>query len=308
MAVKKHNSDISLGSAISNFITAKKASGLSQATLDNYSLSLQVFMRDNNLDHNMPANMIDNDILQDWLISKRAGGIKEITLAHYLRDVRVFLYWLFDNCPDINSFKIKSPSTGKQPVKIYTDDELKSLLAMPDKSDSYCTWRCWLLANLMLGTGARIRSLCWLKKSDISDTSITFNVTKNKQVLTVPLSASLKLAIKKYLSIWDIDSEFLLLSSKCGAMLTQKGALHNFETYCAKRGVRSLGLHAFRHTYAYKLYQSGTDLVTLQYLLGHSDINTTRSYIGSLNCNTIREYSNPLDEMTRQKKYVRRRV
>ncbi len=39
-------------------------------------------------------------------------------------------------------------------------------------------------------------------------------------------------------------------------------------------------LHKFRHTYATRLLESCCDLVTVQNLMGHSDIETTRQYLG----------------------------
>ena len=38
-------------------------------------------------------------------------------------------------------------------------------------------------------------------------------------------------------------------------------------------------LHKFRHTYATRLLESGSDIVTVQKLLGPSDIDTTRQYL-----------------------------
>ena len=36
---------------------------------------------------------------------------------------------------------------------------------------------------------------------------------------------------------------------------------------------------AFRHTYATRLLESGCDIVTVQHLMGHSDIETTMQYL-----------------------------
>jgi integrase len=44
-------------------------------------------------------------------------------------------------------------------------------------------------------------------------------------------------------------------------------------------GVASATLHKFRHTYATQLLESGSDIVTVQRLMGHSDLDTTRQYL-----------------------------
>lgn len=38
-------------------------------------------------------------------------------------------------------------------------------------------------------------------------------------------------------------------------------------------------LHRFRHTYATRLLEQGADIVTVQKLMAHSDIETTRQYL-----------------------------
>ena len=44
-------------------------------------------------------------------------------------------------------------------------------------------------------------------------------------------------------------------------------------------GVEEAAWHRFRHTYATRLLENGADIVTVQHLLGHSDIETTREYL-----------------------------
>ena len=45
---------------------------------------------------------------------------------------------------------------------------------------------------------------------------------------------------------------------------------------------KRFGLHKFRHTYATTLLRDGVDLVSLQKLLGHSDLESTRKYLKAL--------------------------
>jgi integrase len=55
--------------------------------------------------------------------------------------------------------------------------------------------------------------------------------------------------------------------------------LRKLKSIAGRAGVNNATLHKFRHTYATRLLESGCDIVTVQHLMGHSDIETTRQYL-----------------------------
>jgi integrase len=55
--------------------------------------------------------------------------------------------------------------------------------------------------------------------------------------------------------------------------------LRRLKEIAEKAKVSNATLHKFRHTYATRLLEAGCDIVTLQNLMGHSDIETTRQYL-----------------------------
>jgi site-specific recombinase XerD len=60
--------------------------------------------------------------------------------------------------------------------------------------------------------------------------------------------------------------------------------------------IKTVGIHALRHSYATHLLEYGTDISLIQKLLGHNDIKTTLVYTNVAN-KQISNIESPLDKI-----------
>ncbi len=79
-----------------------------------------------------------------------------------------------------------------------------------------------------------------------------------------------------------------------GQMISLKEMYNRLHFYCRKAGLRKIGFHVLRHTFASHLVMRGAPLKAAQELLGHSDIRTTMIY-AHLSPDAKKDYVNLLD-------------
>lgn len=120
------------------------------------------------------------------------------------------------------------------------------------------------VVRVCLSTGARWSESQFLSKSQLSPNKITFTQTKGKKNRTVPISEEfyeeLK-SIKTERLFADCYYPFLTILGHSSIALP-KGQL----------------THVLRHTFAAHFMMNGGNILVLQKILGHSDINMTMRY------------------------------
>lgn len=155
---------------------------------------------------------------------------------------------------------------------------------------------CRSLFIVMYSAGLRMDEVCHLKRSDVVTSVVTVKTTggteaevrqmtitvtgKGNKERTVPLTRTAQEAVReqiKRLEKKGYKGELLFPSRKTGDALTD--IRKPIKTAMKKAGItRRITPHMFRHSFATHLLEAGTDLRTIQELLGHEQISTTQIY------------------------------
>jgi integrase/recombinase XerD len=159
------------------------------------------------------------------------------------------------------------------------------------------------LLMTLYGTGMRRAELAHLKVSDIDSQRMIVRVVAGKggKDRDLPLSPALLEILREYWR-WRKPRLYLFPTRTCRRRLDQPISDKTVWIACneaARRaGIRKrVTPHTLRHSWATHLLEAGTDLRTIQVLLGHGDLETTAQYL-HLSQRHLQAVTNPLDSLS----------
>jgi integrase/recombinase XerD len=162
------------------------------------------------------------------------------------------------------------------------------------------TWHANLKHRVLLMTayagGLRVSELVRLQVADIDSRRMAIRVRQGKghkdrdTLLSRRLLTELRAYWKKYQ-----PHSWLFAGGKAGRHLTEATASALFTMAKTGAGIRKTGgIHMLRHSFATHLLEAGTDVRTVQVLLGHRSLRTTMRYLHVSRRHTLSAPS-PLD-------------
>lgn len=154
-----------------DFLDDKKYSGTAEATLNGYRYDITQFLKFLS-DEQLAVNEAG---FKRYVIHLTDSGMTANSVNHYIRSVKVFLYWCMEQ-DEIAPFKIKMVKAQETIKDVYTQEELCALIQPPKREDSFVVWHSWAIINFILGTVAREATVCEMQIQDISfdDRTIKF--------------------------------------------------------------------------------------------------------------------------------------
>jgi site-specific recombinase XerD len=154
------------------------------------------------------------------------------------------------------------------------------------------------LIMTMYGAGLRVSEACRLTAADIDSNRNVIHVrqAKGKKDRDVMLSPVLLEVLRIY---WKNSQprRWLFPGGRPDKPITTKAVFLMIQKTAARAKIsKTVSPHVLRHSFATHLLESGTDLRSIQMLLGHSDVRTTIVYL-HLSQRHIRNIASPLDSL-----------
>lgn len=157
-------------------------------------------------------------------------------------------------------------------------DEIKKFVTQFDLlENNWQMLRQKAIVYLIYSTGLRVSELINLKWTDFFSKYIKI-LGKGRKIRNVPYFPFMKNLINEYKEKLPYEREFVFVSHS-GKKMSTSIINAQFRKYCINLNLKKITPHTLRHACATHLLQNGCNLRTIQALLGHVSLETTKFYI-----------------------------
>lgn len=187
--------------------------------------------------------------------------------------------------------RIPWPRTPKPLPDILSGTEVLRLL------ESVRSMKHRMVMMAAYGTGMRVIEACSLKPKDIDSSRMLIHLRdgKRRRDRYLMLPERLLLCLREYWKSERPTGEWLFPGQKPTCHIGADAIRHAVRKAAADAGIsKHVTPHILRHSFATHLLETGSDIRTIQVLLGHGSIRTTERYVKVSKAHVARVKS-PLD-------------
>ena len=268
--------------------------GLSDRTRFSYQNDLKIYANYLKKKKKTLVSDITSDDIKDFL--KERNEEETTTIAHNLTVIKNFhAYLLKEKLTKENVAEfIERPKLKKALPKTLSIEDVDTLLAIP--LETPFDYRNKAMLELLYGCGLRISELVNLEINDIDQTNCLICVLgKGNKEREIPLGEYALYYLQLYL---DKRNELLkgkncnkLFLNNHGNGITRQGFFKILKQLLKEKGLNpEVSPHTLRHSFATHLINRGADLRSIQEMLGHADISTTKIYTRVSDETVLKDY------------------
>lgn len=268
---------------IDNYIDyVKYERKLSYQTAINYKYDLNKFVSFLEKNHINSFESVTQKDIEKYLVYINNMNSKSIS-RNITSINNLFIFLLKEGKISKNPCEfIDRPKLKKSLPNTLSTIEVSNLLDIPllTKYD----YRNKAMLEILYGSGLRVSELVSLTLRDIDmENDVIRCFGKGSKERIVPINDYEKHFLKLYLeqrSLFLIkgDTDYVFLNNH-GEPMTRQGFWKNLKKILLEKGIKKdVTPHTLRHSFATHMLSGGADLRSIQMLLGHTDISTTKIY------------------------------
>lgn len=269
------------------FIKGRIAQGLALKSIEFYQHNLTIFREKwcaargiKNIDQLNP------DVIRSFLNHWKETGHSNGGIHGMYRSLRALLRW-FEQEYEPSGWRdplrnIKPPRVDIEPLDPVSIEHVRAMVDTCN-GGKFIDYRDKAIMLFMLDTGVRAGELLALNVQDIDrEGGVLIRKSKNRRPRTVFLGKGARRALRAYLKQRDDVWPALFVAAKSAKdkeRLLESGLRQILVRRAKLAKVPTPSCHSFRRAFALTMQREGTDLVTLQRLLGHSDLSQLERYL-----------------------------
>lgn len=227
--------------------------------------------------------------LRGWLASMSSDGLSRTTLARRGAASRAFYGWAADSgrVSANPALRLASARPSVTVPTVISADAVVTLLEVAEgrcDDDDAIHLRDWAAAELLYATGMRVGELAGLDVRDINlDQRLVRVLGKGAKERVIPFGVPARHAMLEWLQrgrpqlIHPTTGGALFLGQR-GRRVDQRQVRAAIHELCQLAGIDDIAPHGLRHTAATHLLTGGSDLRSVQEVLGHASLTTTQRY------------------------------
>ena len=279
--------------------------GLSDNTYLSYKNDLNMykaFLHQKNISN--PEKISSADVIEFIEYLQKKDHDEITTVARKLTTIKNYHAYLEkEKIAPINvTLGIKRPKLKKTIAKTLSMDDINTLLDINLLTPF--DYRNKAMLELVYGTGLRVSELVNLTLNNIDFTNCIIRIVgKGNKERIIPLGEY----SMYYLNLYMEKRPLLEKNNLCeklflnnhGKGITRQGFFKILKNLLEEKHLNvEASPHTLRHSFATHLLEGGADLKSIQEMLGHSDISTTRMYTHVTNQKDTHDYNeyHPLEK------------
>ena len=261
--------------------------GLSEKTLEAYHNDIKDLLE--YIKNKSSVIEVDENLLKKYIKKLGKKNLTKSSIARKISSLKQFFGFLHDERirGDNPTISLETPKKVRKLPRDLSEKEVEILFLEAEKLQGPEGSRLRAMLEIIYATGLRVSELISIPISSVKGHRKFLVIQgKGNKVRSIPLTIKAIKSIETYLLDRahflrnGQESEYLFPSSSKNGYLTRQRFSQMLDELAKDSGLKNKNIspHVLRHAFATHLLSNGADLIAVQKMLGHSDINTTQIY------------------------------